>query len=86
MDLKGWSRCLVSQIPRSNTIGLLSMGLHEGEIVRNGDSNREEFVTKIKTITLKILQRGLGNVQREIRRRAEACVRVTGGHFEPGQD
>ena len=49
-------------------------------------ASREEFVAKIKTTTLKILQRGLGNVQREIRQHAEACVRVTGEHFGPGQD
>ena len=49
-------------------------------------ASKEEFVAKIKTTTLKVLQRGLGNVLREIRRRAEACVRVTGGHFGPGQD
>ena len=40
-------------------------------------ASRKEFVAKIKTTSLKILQCRLGNVQREIRRHAEACVRVT---------
>ena len=40
MDWKRWSRCLASQIPRSNTIGLRSLGLHEGESVKNGENKQ----------------------------------------------
>ena len=71
-------RCLASQIPRSNTIGLLSLGLYvyETEI-----ASGEELVSKINTTAIDIRQRGLGNVQREMRRSAEACVRARGGHF-----
>ncbi|KAJ4446408.1 hypothetical protein ANN_13104 [Periplaneta americana] len=45
-------------------------------------ASREELVAKINTATMEIHQHGLNNVQREIRRRAEACVRARGGHFE----
>ena len=44
-------------------------------------ANREELVSKINTTVMEIRQHGLGNVQREKRRR-EACVRARGGHFE----
>ena len=62
MDWKGWSRCLASQIPRSNTIGLLSLGLHEGESVKMERARREELVAKINTTEMERRHRGLGNV------------------------
>ena len=37
---RGLSRCLASQIPRSDTIGLITLGLHEGESVQNGESKQ----------------------------------------------
>ena len=42
-------------------------------------ASREELVAKINTTSMEIRQCGLGNVQREIRRCAEACVRGEGG-------
>ena len=45
-------------------------------------ASREELVSRINTPAMDIRQSGLGNVQREMRRRAEACVRARGGHFE----
>ncbi|KAJ4440210.1 hypothetical protein ANN_08349 [Periplaneta americana] len=45
-------------------------------------ASREELVAKINTTAMKIQQHGLDNVQREVRRRAEVCIRAKGGHFE----
>ena len=45
-------------------------------------ASREELVSKINKTAIDIGQRGLGNVQREMRRCAEACVHARGGHFE----
>ena len=55
------SRCLASQIHRSNTIGLLSLGLHEGESVQNGDS-KQRGARWINTTAMEIHHRGLDNV------------------------
>ena len=57
--------------------GCMKENVYETEI-----ASREELVSKINTTVMEIRQRGLGNVQREMRRRDEACVRVRGGHFE----
>ena len=57
--------------------GCMKNNVYETEI-----ASREELVAKINTTAMEIHQRGLDNVQREIRRRAEACVRTRGGHFE----
>ena len=45
-------------------------------------ASREELVSNINTTVMEIRQRGLGNVQQEMRRRDEASVHVRGGHFE----
>ncbi|KAJ4428557.1 hypothetical protein ANN_24601 [Periplaneta americana] len=66
--------CLASPVPRLNTIGLLSLGLHEGKGVPNGDSKQEELAAKINSAAMEIHQHGLDNVQQEVRRRAEACL------------
>ena len=39
-------------------------------------ANREESIAKINTTAMEICQCRLGNVQQEIRRSAEACVRA----------
>ena len=39
-------------------------------------ASREELLSKINTTVMEIRQRVLGNVQREMRRHAEACVRA----------
>ncbi|KAJ4432790.1 hypothetical protein ANN_21429 [Periplaneta americana] len=69
-------------VPRLNTIRFLSLVLHEEESVPNADSKQGRAVAKINTAAMEIHQYGLDDVQREVRRRAEACVRATGGHFE----
>ena len=43
--------------------------------------SREELVSKINTTVMEIRQRGLCNVQREMRRCDEACVRARGLTF-----
>ena len=45
-------------------------------------ASREELLSKINRTVMELWQRGLGNVQREMRRRDEACVCARGGHFE----
>ena len=57
--------------------GCMEENVYETEI-----ASREELISKINATAMEIRQRGLGNVQREMRRRAEACVRARGGHFE----
>ena len=44
-------------------------------------ASREELVSKINTAAMEIYQRGLGNVQREMRRRAEALCSCERGTF-----
>ncbi|KAJ4431825.1 hypothetical protein ANN_20430 [Periplaneta americana] len=45
-------------------------------------ASREELVAKINTAAMEVQKHGLDNVQREVRRRAEECVRARGRHFE----
>ena len=58
-------------------LGCMKENVYETEI-----ASREELVSKINTTAMEIRQRGLSNVQREMRRHAEARVRARGGHFE----
>ena len=57
--------------------GCMKENVYETEI-----ASREDLVSKINTTAMDIRQRGLGNIQREIRRRAKAFVLARGGHFE----
>ena len=43
---RGLSRCLANQIPMSNIIGLLSLGLHERESVQNAYSKQRGALWK----------------------------------------
>ena len=45
-------------------------------------ASREELVAKINEAAMEIRQQDVDHVQRELRRRAAACVRAGGGHFE----
>ena len=75
MDWQVWSSCLAKQIPKSNTTGLLSLGLHEGELYETEIGSREELVAKINTTAMEIQQRRLGNVQQEISEMKHVFVR-----------
>ena len=57
--------------------GCMRENVYETEI-----ESREELLSKINTTVMEIRQRGFGDVQREMRRRDETCIRARGGHFE----
>ena len=50
-------------------------GCMTDKVCETETASREELVAKINTTAMEIRQRGLGNTQREIRRRAETCAR-----------
>ncbi|KAJ4428819.1 hypothetical protein ANN_25812 [Periplaneta americana] len=73
------------EVPRPNTIGLLFWVCMKEKVYQTETASREEreeLVAKINTAAMEVHQHGLDNVQRELRRHAEACVRARGGHFE----
>ena len=45
-------------------------------------ASREELVAKINAAAMEIRQHGVNHVQREVRRRAAACVCAGVGHFK----
>ena len=57
--------------------GCMKEKVYETEI-----ASREELIAKINRTAMEIWQYVLGNVQQEIRRRAETLVHARGGHFE----
>ncbi|KAJ4432633.1 hypothetical protein ANN_21256 [Periplaneta americana] len=68
--------------PDLTPLDFILWGWMKEKVYQTEIASREELVAKINTAAMEIHQHGMDNVQRDVSRRAEACVRARGGHFE----